>query len=888
MTATKVTPMIQQYLEIKDQYREYILFYRMGDFYEMFFDDAEVASRELEITLTARNKHDDVSVPMCGVPAKAAEGYIGRLIEKGYKVAICDQTEDPAQAKGLVKRDVVRVVTPGMVVNSDLLEEKANNFVVALFLGEKGHGIASLDISTGTFRLAESGSGNTVLEEALRVGPSEIVMPEAARSDSRYEEMLAAFENTAATFLEDRVFDLQEARQRLLTQFKTRNLEGFGCESATVGLSAAGALLYYLHDTQKQDISHLDRLETYHLDRYLFVDAISSRNLELAKNIRTGARQGTLLSVLDKTVTAMGGRLLRHWLNYPLQDTGAITTRLDAVAEAREQITLRKSLRSHLQSVGDLQRLSGKIAMGQANARDLLGLKRSIQMIPEITEDLEQMRADLYHWDAALYAPLMDVADLIEAAIEPDPPPTLHEGGIIRRGYNSDLDELIHISTEGKSFLSELAERERARTGIQSLKVSYNKVFGYYIEISRARSEAVPADYIRKQTLVNAERFITEELKEFESKVLGAQEKRQQLEYELFTNIRAQVVESHAEIAAAARFIARLDCLLNLAEIADRNHYVRPEINTDSVIDIKEGRHPVVEKLIAAERFVPNSVSMTPDESQVMIITGPNMAGKSTVLRQVALIVLMAHMGAFVPAESANISLTDRIFTRVGALDNLSQGQSTFLVEMQETANIINNASPNSLVVMDEIGRGTSTYDGLSIAWAVAEHLHDLRGRGVKTLFATHYHELTELAGIKPRMKNFSIAVKEWNDEIIFLHKLVTGAANRSYGIQVARLAGIPDKIVHRSKKILSNVENTGYPLGKASPESEQAPDSGGGPVQLSLFRPPEQVILDKLRAIDVSSITPLDAINYLHMLKETANHSAGDPSERSRKSGDQ
>jgi len=867
--------MIQQYLEIKEQYAEYILFYRMGDFYEMFFEDAHTASRELEITLTARNKHEETAVPMCGVPAKAVEGYIGRLIEKGFKVAICDQTEDPAAAKGLVKRDVVRVVTPGMVINDDLLDEKTNNFVIALALGETANGIASLDISTGTFRLAESADRQILFEEALRVAPSEVVMPAAARSDSAYAQFLEAFASKAATFLEDPVFDFKKARQRLMEQFQTRSLEGFGCESASSGVSAAGALLYYLHDTQKQDISHLDRLETYQLDRYLFIDEISSRNLELLKNLRSGAKKGTLLSVMDATVTAMGGRLLRHWLRYPLQDPQSISVRLDAVEEAKSFITIRKSLRTHLKSVADLERLGSKIAMGHANARDLVAFNRSIRMLPAITEDLRQLSAALYQWDEGVLAPLMETAELVESAIADDPPPTLNEGGIIRRGYNSELDELIHISTEGKSYLAELAARERERTGIQSLKVSYNKVFGYYIEVSKARSESVPSHYIRKQTLVNAERYITEELKTFEAKVLGAQEKRATLEYELFKDVRRQVAARHAEIASAARFIARLDCLLNLAEVADLNHYMRPAINEEGVIEIAEGRHPVIEKLIAGERFIPNSIAMDQTQNQIMIITGPNMAGKSTVLRQVALIVLMAHMGSFVPAESAQISVTDRIFTRVGALDNLSQGQSTFLVEMQETANIINNASPKSLVVMDEIGRGTSTYDGLSIAWAVAEHLHDLRGHGVKTLFATHYHELTELARIKARVKNFNIAVKEWNDEIIFLHKIVSGATNRSYGIQVARLAGIPDTVVRRSKKILSNVENTGYPL-SASPQEETAADaSAEGYVQLSLFRPPEQVILDKLRDVDISSMTPLDAINYLHMLKEKANHSA-------------
>ncbi len=882
MATSKMTPMIRQYLAIKEQYADYILFYRMGDFYEMFFDDARVASRELEITLTARNKHEEESVPMCGVPVKAVEGYIGRLIEKGYKVAICDQTEDPAEAKGLVKRDVVRVVTPGMVVNDSLLDEKTNNFVIAMWLGQRISGIASLDISTGSFRLAESADPDTVLEEARRIGPSEVVLPETARSSDAYAAVCRQFADTALTFLEDSVFDFKTGRRRLIEQFQTQSLEGFGCESAASGVAAAGALLYYLCDTQKQAITHLTGIETYHLDRYLFIDDISCRNLELLKNLRTGARQGTLLGVIDETVTAMGGRLLSQWLRYPLQDASAIQARLDAVEEVKNQLSLRKSVRENLKSVADLERLGSKIAMGQANARDLLALKRSLKTLPAVISDLNVLSADLYHWDDDLSAPLSETADLIDAAIADDPPPVLNEGGMIKRGYNGELDELIRISTEGKSYLAELAAKERERTGIQSLKVSYNKVFGYYIEVSKSRSESVPDHYIRKQTLVNAERYITEELKTFEAKVLGAQEKRIALEIELFKDIREQVVARHPQIAEAARFVARLDCLTGFAEIADLNQYVRPEINNEGLIAIDDARHPVVEKLIAGERFVPNSVAMDNTDNQVMIITGPNMAGKSTVLRQVALIVLMAHMGAFVPAASAHISITDRIFTRVGALDNLAQGQSTFLVEMEETANIINNATPKSLVVMDEIGRGTSTYDGLSIAWAVAEHLHDLRGKGVKTLFATHYHELTELARIKPRVKNFSIAVKEWNDEIIFLHKLVDGATNRSYGIQVARLAGIPEPVVKRSKKILANVENTGYPLGESPEEVSDESTAGAGYVQLSLFRPPEQVILDKLREIDVSSITPIDAINYLHMLKETANHS-GDAKKRGR-----
>lgn len=882
MEQAKITPMIRQYLEIKEQYDGYILFYRMGDFYEMFFDDAKTASRELEITLTARNKHNQDPVPMCGVPVKTVESYLGRLIEKGYKVAICDQTEDPAEAKGLVKRDVVRVVTPGMVLNDALLDEKTNNYVAAVSLGEKIGGIASLDISTGSFRLAESSDREKIHEEALRIGPSEVVLPSSAGEDPLYEQTLSSFSDKALTFLEDSEFEYKTARSRLLEQFNTRSLEGFGCEGRKAGVSAAGALLSYMRETQKQDVAHIDRLELYHLDSYLFIDDVSCRNLELLRNLRTGDKQGTLLSVIDRTATAMGGRLLRHWLRYPLLDTGGISERLDAVQEAREQISVRRSLRERLRSVADLERLGSRIAMGQANARDLLGLERSLSRLPGIIEDLKAFSSGLYKWDESMLEPLMEVCRLIESAIEDDPPPAIQEGGIIKRGYSRELDELISISTEGKSYLAELASEERGRTGISSLKVGYNRVFGYYIEIPKTHSESVPSRYIRKQTLVNAERYITEELKNFESRVLGAQEKRAALEYELFREIREKVLARHAETSSAARFLARLDCLLALAEASDENSYTRPSVDNEGVIDISEGRHPVVEKLVPGGRFVPNSVYMDQSDSQVLLITGPNMAGKSTVLRQVALIVIMAHMGSFVPAESARISVTDRIFTRVGALDNLSQGQSTFLVEMEETANIVNNATPRSLVVLDEIGRGTSTYDGLSIAWSVAEHLHDLRGEGVKTLFATHYHELTELAEVRQRVKNFNISVKEWNDEIIFLHKIVEGATNRSYGIQVARLAGIPETVVERSKKILSNIENTGRPLGRPGRKVRKNSSPGGGHVQLSLFRQPEEVVLEKLKEIDISSITPLDAINYLNTLKEEAgfsNHGSSDSS---------
>jgi DNA mismatch repair protein MutS len=871
MTHLKITPMMQQYMAIKDQYADYILFYRMGDFYEMFLEDAVTASRELEITLTARNKKDDGAIPMCGVPVKAAEGYIARLIDKGYKVAVCEQTEDSAASKGLVKRDVVRVITPGMIVSESLLDEKSNNFVIAVARQKDGFGLSCLDLSTGTFRVAQTADADAIIEEARKISPNEILMSESAKEDTFFISLRQFFPTAAITFLSDRVFTLREAKNRLLEQFHTRSLEGFGCEHLHAAVCAAGALVFYVEETQKQAVTHLTVLETYALDHHLLIDEVSFNNLELTKNLRTGARQGTLIDVMDAPVTSLGGRLLKKWLRYPLVDREGIMARLNAVDEAKQNAAIRKAIREALKSVSDLERLAGRIAMGYSTARDLNALKNSVFALPEILRLLQNFSSALYLWDVSLIEPLQDLARLIDRAIVDDPPPVVNEGGMIKKGYHPELDELIQISKDGKGWLAELEARERAATGISSLKVRYNRVFGYYIEVSKANAKSAPPHYVRKQTLVNAERYITDDLKTFEIKVLGAEEKRSALEYELFCEIRSHVTRNNAALMSAALFIANLDCLAGFAELADLNGYVRPEINLEGVIHIEDGRHPVVERLIDGNRYVPNTIHMDNRDHQVLIITGPNMAGKSTVLRQTALIVLMAQMGSFVPAASASIAITDRIFTRVGALDNLSQGQSTFMVEMEETANILNNSSPNSLVVMDEIGRGTSTFDGLSIAWAVAEFLHDLRGAGVKTLFATHYHELTELAAIKSRVKNFNIAVKEWNDEIIFLHKLVEGGTNRSYGIQVARLAGVPDKVIQRAKKVLSSIEQTGHVLGARAGKNGEKKNGRTGPVQLSLFRPPEEVIMEKLQKLDISSMTPLDALNYLHQLKEKA-----------------
>ncbi|MEJ2165956.1 MAG: DNA mismatch repair protein MutS [Desulfobacterales bacterium] len=869
MSPPKSTPMIKQYLSIKEQYPDAILFYRMGDFYEMFFEDAQLAARVLEITLTSRNKNDDSPVPMCGVPHRAARGYIARLIDNGYKVAVCDQVEDPAKAKGLVKRDVVRVITPGMVIENELLDERSNNYVLAVSCRDDSSGIAYLDISTGTFRVTESRDSAVIVNEIQRISPSEVLLPASAENEPLYFPFKSILADIAVTYLDRRAFDPRSGYERLTDQFKTISLEGFGCETLQAGICAAGAVIFYVGETQKQKLAHLTGLETYLLENYLLVDELSRQNLELSRNIRTGSRRGTLLGILDRTTTAMGARLLANWMRYPLIDPAEIRLRHDAVAEIKANLQLRRAVRENLKSVSDIERIGSKIVMGHANARDLTALKESLVLMPDLWSLMSELLTELVRVPGDLVE-LNGLAGLIDRSIREDAPPTINEGGIIKIGYNEELDELIQISRDAKGWLARLEVREKEKTGISALKVRFNKVFGYYIEVPKSRATAVPGNYVRKQTLVNAERYITDELKSFEMKVFGAEDRRAALEYELFSEIREKVAENNRRIQEVALFLARIDCLTNLAEIADQNNYCRPAMATDGSLKIEDGRHPVVEKMISGERFVPNTIKMDNQENQILIITGPNMAGKSTILRQVALMVVMAQMGAFIPAAKATISITDRIFTRVGALDNLSHGQSTFMVEMQETANILNNATENSLVIMDEIGRGTSTFDGLSIAWAVAEYLHDLKDKGVKTLFATHYHELTELSRTKPRVKNFNIAVKEWNDEIIFLRKLAEGGTNRSYGIQVARLAGIPERVIKRAKKILYNIEQGDFAAGgglRAVASEKTRP----GPVQLDLFRQPESRVVEKLNQADISRMTPLDALNFLNELQEEA-----------------
>jgi DNA mismatch repair protein MutS len=882
MASPKNTPMLDQYLAIKAEYPDAILFFRMGDFFEMFFDDAKVASRILGIALTSRNKKESNPIPMCGIPFRSINNHISKLIEKGHKVAICDQVEDASQAKGLVRREVTQVITPGMILDNQFLDAGHHNFILSLTCYQQTYGLAALDISTGTFRITETSQISSVIEEIQRINPSEILFPDNTDSISHYNQILTLVADKLITYPPQNNFLPSLGREILIDQFQTRSLEGFGCSHYQPAIGAAGALLTYVKETQKRAIPHITRIEPYELNQYLCIDETSARNLELTRNSRTNAKKGSLLGILDQTQTAMGSRLLAKWIQYPLLDATMINFRLDAVDSALNRVDIQKQIVKLLKNVYDLERLSGKIALNQCSAQDLTALKQSVFHLPQIWILLDAFNTDIFRNRPDLDQ-LLEMARLIDHAIRENAPPSIRDGGIIKTGFNDALDELILISQDGKKFMAQLEANERLTTGIQNLKVKYNKVFGYFIEISKAQAKNVPANYVRKQTLVNAERFITEELKEFESKVLGAEEQRASLEYDLFCDIRDEIVKNNKAIQQAADFSAMVDCLMSFAEIAATNSYVRPNLWDKKDLVIQNGRHPVIEKMITAERFVPNSIVMNDTDKQIYMITGPNMSGKSTVLRQTALIVIMAQIGAFVPAESVSMPVFDRIFTRVGASDNLSQGQSTFMVEMEETANILNNATSRSLIVMDEIGRGTSTYDGVSIAWAVAEYLHDWHQAGVKTLFATHYHELIELEKFKPRIKNFNIAVKQDGDQIIFLRQLKDGGVNQSYGIQVARLAGIPDIVIDRAKEILAKIETTHNATQRKYSDIEISPPAKGtqAPIkttlksktraQLSLFNTHEKDIVRELMSIEISNTTPLDALTFLAKLQKKA-----------------
>ncbi|MCD4721505.1 MAG: DNA mismatch repair protein MutS [Desulfobacula sp.] len=882
MNKKKNTPMMEQYLAIKESYKDTILFYRMGDFYEMFLEDAKKAASILEIALTSRNKNDAAPIPMCGIPFRAADNYIAKLIKNGCKVAVCEQMEDAAVTKGLVKRQVIRVITPGMILNEELLDKTTNNFLLALSKTRDVAGIAYLDISTGTFKTTQVQSRQSkipleLIDEALKVDPKEILLPSNFEKDPIYRHIRHAFSGRQITYLDKTNFHVEEAKERLLSKFKTRSLEGFGAENLFASISAAGAILSYVQDTQMQDINHIFQITPYDLKNFMVIDDRSCKNLEILTNIQTLDKKGTLIHVLDRTVTAMGSRLIKTWVRYPLIDKDKICQRLDCIEEITKASHIHQLIISHLKSVYDLERLGSKISMGQGNARDMIALKNSLKRLPLLFKELCLFKSPLLNGkdledQEMILKELGSLADLIEEAIRENAGHLLNEGGLINDGYNPELDELLLISRDGKSWIAKTEATEKEKTKLSSLKIKYNKVFGYFIEVSRGQSNSVPDHYIRKQTLVNAERFITDEMKQVESTILNAQDKRNALEYKIFCIIRDKVISKANFILKMADFIANIDVLQGLALAASENGYTKPVINEHNTISIEDGRHPVVEKLIKGERYVPNSIEMDDVENQILLITGPNMAGKSTVLRQVALTVLMTQMGSFVPAQKASLGIVDRIFTRVGALDNLSSGQSTFMVEMEETANIVNNATQKSLIILDEIGRGTSTYDGMSIAWAVAEHLHDLNNKGVKTLFATHYHELTKLEETKPRIKNFNIAVKEFNDNIVFLRRLVKGGTNKSYGIQVARLAGMPDIVINNAKHILSNIDKNNSDVPKPLPKrprkkgkKRKEKDDN----QMELFNHNEQSIKNILEKIDISSMTPLEAINLLNDLKQ-------------------
>ena len=866
-----LTPMMRQYLEIKADYPDTILFFRMGDFYEMFLDDAVKASRILDIALTSRNKNaSGADVPLCGVPYHSVTPYIARMIEAGEKVAICEQVEDPKTAKGIVKRRVVKVVTPGLVVDSESLTPKENNYLLAIFSGSGTlRGLACLDLSTGEFRVTELDSADAAAAEVLCVNPREIILPASFRDSARMKELATISGERIITYLEEWIFDPDYARRLFTEQFGVASPDLMGCEGLKEGVLAAGAILHYLRETQMGKAGHVRTIIPYKTREFLVLDDSTRRNLELTATLADGKRKGSLLGLMDRTATAMGGRKLRQWINYPLVSIDRIVERQDAVEELLRDPAVRGEIAGLLHGVYDLERLNGRISLASASAKDLAALKDSLLRLPAIKEKLSSASAPLLQRLEEEIDPLADLADLITRGIVANPPFVMREGGIIADGYNAELDELRSLSREGKGFIARLEARERGRTGIGSLKIRYNKVFGYYIEVTKTNLASVPDDYMRRQTLTNAERYITPELKEYEEKVLGAEERIADLEYLLFQELRELVAAQGEGIARTADRLAFLDVLAALGELAHERSYCRPLVDDGDNITILEGRHPVIEAMGLGERFVPNDVALDNGENRILIITGPNMAGKSTFMRQVALITLMAQIGSFVPAAEARIGVTDRIFTRVGATDNLARGQSTFMVEMTEAAHILRNATPRSLVILDEIGRGTSTFDGVSIAWAVAEFLHDCGSHAAKTLFATHYHELTELAVTRNGIKNFNIAVKEWNEQIIFLRKIVPGGTSHSYGIQVARLAGIPLEVIERAREILQNLEKGEYAeegvpriaRGKKGVIAVSSP-------QLALFETREDLLRTRLKALNVATLTPLEALNILDELK--------------------
>ena len=868
------TPLMRQYRKIKAQYPDAIVLFRMGDFYETFEEDAKITAKVLGIALTKRANGAAADVPLAGFPHHALDTYLPKLVKAGYKVAICEQLEDPKLAKGIVKRDVIEMVTPGVAVSDKLLDNRANNFVCALFFKGDKVGVAFADVSTGEFYATE-----VKIDELSNlldtITPSEILYSKSHKDI--IEQVFGEIQvKPAFTKLEDWVFKYDYAFEILTGHFQTQSLKGFGIDDLEIGIISAGAVLHYLQDTQRTRLVHIKRISRFDVSDYMILDPATKRNLEIAVSYLGETTYGTLFSVIDRTQTPMGARLLKRWVLRPLKKLEPIQKRLEAVKELYENSKLRKELKEILAEIGDIERLISRIAIrahlpgttGRANPRDMISLKESLKKIPKIRSLLAEVKSETLQKIYKLLNPLENIVALIESAIVDDPPATVADGGVIRDGYNPELDELRYISRSSKEFIASLQQKERERTGIPSLKIDYNSVFGYYIEITKAHLDKVPPDYIRKQTLVNAERFITPELKEYEEKIFTAEEKMAALEAELFNQLREKISEYTESIQKNAQLIAMLDCFVSLSEVAVENNYTCPIVDDSDVIEIKEGRHPVVEKILPpGEKFVPNDVRLDNSENQILIITGPNMSGKSVFLRQVGLIVLLAQIGSFVPASYARIGIVDRIFTRVGASDNIAGGESTFLVEMHEMANILNNATPRSLILLDEVGRGTSTFDGISIAWAITEYLHENPRVRAKTIFATHYHELNELAELYPRIKNFKADVREVGDKVIFLHKIVPGYADHSYGIEVAKMAGLPKEVTDRAKEILANLEQKELtPQGKVKKKISK--EALMQKFQISLFELNDDRLRQEILNLDIDNMTPLQALLKLQELR--------------------
>ena len=875
--SNELTPMMKQYMQTKEEYKDCILFYRLGDFYEMFFDDALTASKELEITLTGKNCGLEERAPMCGIPYHAVDSYLNRLVSKGYKVAICEQVEDPKTAKGIVKREVIRVVTPGTNLDTQGLDETKNNYIMCIVYMADRYGLSVADVTTGEYLVTELDSQTKLMDELYKFMPSEIVCNEAFYMSGLDLDDLKNRLHMAIYSLEAWYFDDALCRETLQEHFKVASLEGIGLSDYECGMIASGALLKYLEETQKNSLSHMSRLTRYATGNYMVLDSATRRNLELVETLREKQKRGSLLWVLDKTKTAMGARTLRKYVEQPLIDKKSIVKRLDAVAELKDNAICREEIREYLNPVYDLERLVGKITYQSANPRDLIAFQSSLSMLPSVKCILKDMESDLLKEIYEELDPLEELCDLVGRAIQEEPPLAMKEGGIIKDGYNEEVDRLRKAKSEGKNWLADLETKEREKTGIKNLRIRYNKVFGYYLEVTNSFKDLVPDYYTRKQTLANAERYIIPELKELEDTILGAEDKLCALEYELYCEVRNTIAAELTRIQRTAKAVAKLDVIASLALVAERNNYVRPKINEKGVIDIRDGRHPVVEKMIPNDMFIANDTYLDDKKQRISIITGPNMAGKSTYMRQAALIVLMAQLGSFVPASSANIELVDRIFTRVGASDDLASGQSTFMVEMNEVANILRNATSKSLLILDEIGRGTSTFDGLSIAWAVVEYISNSKLLGAKTLFATHYHELTELEGKISNVNNYCIAVKEKGDDIVFLRKIVKGGADKSYGIQVAKLAGVPDPVINRAKEIVEELVTADI-TGKVKDIAVQGSETKKKTqkkldevdlTQFSLFDTvKDDDVLNELKELDISHMTPMDAMNKLYQLQ--------------------